>query len=436
MKLKNSEKRLLFILGLALTAYFFFTYLFFPLVDQNALIKSEYELVDAEYQKLLDTHLTNNQLKEVLAKAANKYTSLETLLPPQIHQEEAILYLTDLAAKNDMLVDSYNFSYADTAEPVAGTEGDTIQKAPVDDVLKEFQKVINGDQSADLSQFKDKIYAAPKEESTLLEQYEKDLKYFNVSITLKGSYTKFKNYIAALEAYKSKIIIKQINLSKALDTVDEVMGSITISYPIYYDQEQLKPYDWKFDKPLASTNPFEYETFQLESVPLPETLPGITDQVVSPEISENVPTEIQPISPYKSPDFYMVLKPANSDANTLTMGKSPHRYTALYADNDGVENVTLKVRKNNGKYQYQYATSLQTFPGENQWNDFDPTEKGKLVLDVQSTERLPQNDVSGVLLTIQNDTDLSMTVYTYHEDPQRPRLKVNKASGKITVKQI
>lgn len=436
MKLKNSEKQLLIVLVIALAAYFFFTYLFFPLIDQNALIKAEFADADNNYQTLLKSHLTNNQLKEVLSKATSKYQSLETLLPPQIHQEEAILYLTDLASKNEMQVDSYNFAFADTAKSATNDSNSTIQKAPVDDVLKEFQKVINGDQTANLSQFKDKIYQTPNEKGTILEQYAKDLKYFNVSITLKGNYTKFKNYIASLEAYKSKIIIKQINLSKSTDATDEVIGSITISYPIYFDQENLKPYDWKFDKPLINKNPFEYEVFKLQTVPTTAT--GITPsgEIIIPNTEEVIPTEVKPVEQYKAADFYMVLKPANSDANTLTIGKSPHRYTALYVDNDGVENATLRVRKAGGKYEYQYATSLQTYPGDNDWNEFTPMENGKLVLEVLSTERLPQNDQSGALLSIYNDSGLSLTVYVSHDDPERPRLKVNKASGKITVKLI
>lgn len=421
------------VLGVAVFAYLFFTYLFFPILDQNALIKSKYAEVDSEYKALLKTQLTNNQLREVLAKATSKYTALETLLPPQIHQEEAIIFLTDLAKKNEMFVDSYNFSFADKAGAVNAKDSNATQKAPVDDVLNEFQKIINGDQSADLNQYKDKIYTDSAKKGSVLEQYETDLSYFNVTITLKGDYTKFKNYITALESYKSKIIIKQINLTKSDASHTEVIGSLSISYPIYFDQEQLKPYNWQFEKPLLNNNPFEYEVYKLKSIAMPQdytdpSLPTITED------SEETPADIA--TKYQASDFYLVLKPANSDANTLTIGKSPHRYTALYADNDGVENAVLKIKKSNGKYQYQYATSLQTFPAENEWNTFDPMTKGVLVLDVQSMGRLPENDQAGTLLSISNDSDLPLSVNIYNEDSTRPRLTVNKVTGKITIKQL
>lgn len=439
MKLKNSEKRLLAILGVTVIAYLLLTYGIFPTLDKNALIQSQYDLVNNEYQALKKSQLTNNQLKEVLNRASSQYQSLEKLLPPQIHQEEAILYLTDLAKKHEMTVDAYNFSFSEVAEVKAVTaEGEpVVEMAPVDQVLSEFQKMINGDQSADLQQYKDKIYQAPAEEANLMETYEKDLKYLNVSITLKGNYTKFKNYVSALEAYDHKIIIKQINLTKDTEKTDVVIGALSISYPIYYDEEELKPYDWTYAKEAVNANPFDYKVFTLATVEPVITGTGVItggNGTSSTAVTGTTgPKPTGNTANYTSPDFYMVLKPANSDANTLTIGKSPYRYTALYADNEGVETSTLKIRKSDGKYQYQYGTSLQTYPGDTDWNDFDPAQKGTLILEVHSALRLPANDNAGVLLSISNDSGLPLSVYLYSEDASRPRLTINKVSGKVSV---
>lgn len=441
MKLKNSEKRLLGILGVTLLAYLLLTYVFFPILDQNAVIKEQFASVSGDYESLLKSQLTNNQLKEVLGKASSEYEALERLLPPQIHQEEAILFLTDLAKKHELSVNSYAFNFSEVSEvtSVAKEGEEVIEMAPVDDVLVEFQKMINGDQSANLEQYKGKIYQEPTEDKTLLEAYEKDLSYLNVSITLEGSYSKFKDYISALESYKHKIIIKQINLTKDTSQKEVVIGSLSISYPIYYDKEELKPFDWQYAKTAINTNPFDYQVFKLETVTeTQETVTDPTTGTTTPTTTTTVgtpdPQGIEKPSNYNASDFYMVLKPANSDANTLTIGKSPYRYTALYADNTGVETVALKLRKEGGKYQYQYSTSLQTYPAENEWVDFEPSQKGILILEVQSSLRLPQNDNSGVLLSITNDSGLPLDVYTYSEDASRPRLTVNKVSGKVTVK--
>ena len=60
MKLKNSEKRLLAILGVTVIAYLLLTYGIFPTLDKNALIQSQYDLVNNEYQALKKSQLTNN----------------------------------------------------------------------------------------------------------------------------------------------------------------------------------------------------------------------------------------------------------------------------------------------------------------------------------------------------------------------------------------
>jgi hypothetical protein len=50
--------------------------------------------------------------------------------------------------------------------------------------------------------------------------------------------------------------------------------------------------------------------------------------------------------------------------------------------------------------------------------------------------RLPENDQAGTLLSISNDSDLPLSVNIYNEDSTRPRLTVNKVTGKITIKQL
>lgn len=425
MRLKSSEKRLLLLLIAVVVAYFGLTYVVFPILDENTLITEQYLQIQNDHNDLKKNELTNNQLKEVLDRMTKQYEQLGTLLPPQIYQEEAILFLTDLAKKNKMTVDSYDFSFTETNE-VVNPEAENIDKAPVEQVLQEFQKMLNGDQSADVSQYKDKIYQAPKEDQTKLAQYEKDLKYFNVQMELSGSYKAFKNYIAALESYKHKIIIKQINVNKDPLQQDIVIGTLAISYPIYYDEEELKPYQWQYDKAPTNEDPFNYKAIQMISVPSTEPNATVTETQQPSE-----PSTTEPAKAYGASDFYIALNPASSDANTLSMGKSPFRYTALYADNDGVETATLKLRKYDGKYQYQYSTSLQTYPGENEWNDFEVMNKGKVILEVQSTLRMPSGDNSGVLLNVSNDSGLPLSVYIYSDDPTRPRLTINRLSGKV-----
>lgn len=429
MRLKNSEKRLLLILLFTIVSYFGLTYVVFPVLDEHALITESYLQIQADHSDLKKNELTNNQLKEVLDRMSKQYEQLGMLLPPQIYQEESIIFLTDLAEKNAMTVDTYNFSFTENNISANANE-EVMEKAPVEQVLQEFQKMLNGDQSANVSQYKDKIYQSPKEDDSKLTQYEKDLKYFNVVIELSGAYKDFKKYIEALEGYKHKIIIKQINVNKDPEQLDKIVGSLSVSYPIYYDEEELTPYEWQYEKAPLNDDPFNYKVVKMTSVPTTDaTEPSATTTEVQ---LPSEPSIKAPSKPYAASDFYMALNPASSDANTLSMGKSPFRYTALYADNDGVESASLKLRKVNGKYQYQYSTSLQVYPGENEWNDFDLMAKDKIVLEVQSTLRLPSGDNAGVLLNISNDTGVPLAVYVYSDDPTRPRLTINRLSGKVS----
>ncbi len=435
MKLKTSEKRLLILLGGVIILYLLTTYLIFPIMDKHSEIQAQYDTYSEQYSELKKNELSNSQLKEVLANVSKKYNDLETLLPPQIHQEESIVYLLDLAKKYTMEVDNYTFSYSDSADVTkTDSKEEVIETVPVSDVLDAFNKLLGGDQTVDVQQYKDKIYKAPEKDEQVLVRYEKDLKYFNVEISLKGEYTNFKNYVADLEKYKHKIIIKKINISKDEDKLKDIMGTISISLPIYYDQEKLKLFEWQYEKGPKSTNPFEYifiknsgssNTSDSNSTGTDPVITNNNNNSGTGSIINNVE------KPYTTSDFYLTMNPANSDSNTMTIGKTPYRYTALYADNTSVESATLKLRKMDGKFQYQYSTSLQTYPGDNEWNDFDLAQKGQIVLEVQSSLRLPNSDNSGVLLSVSNETGIPLNVYIYGEDQSRPRLTVNKVKGKV-----
>lgn len=438
MQLKNSEKMLLILLAVVVIAYFGFTYAVFPTLDKQAELQLEYQSVKSDYDELKSSELTNNQIKEAVNQLRVKYDKLGEQLPPQIHQEEAILFLTGLALKNNLNVEKYQFDVEATNTVASDDPTDATPKAPVEQVLQEFQKMLNGDQDADLKKFQNKVYSENKKNESVTDKYKKDLKYLNVTIELSGAYKSFKTYLSSIESYKHKVIIKQISVSKKEDAQNEIVGSISISFPVYYDQEQLKPFDWKIEQWQNSKDPFDYKSFELTSTvseynPADSQGKSTIGTVSKPSTTDTQTTTKPNDTKYSTSDFYMALNPATSDTNTLSIGKSPFRYTALYADNDGVENATLKLRKMNGKYQYQYGTSLQTYPGDNEWNDFDLMTKGTIVLEVQSALRLPNADDAGVLLTVKNDTGLPLNIYIYGDDPTKPRLTVNKSSGKINI---
>jgi hypothetical protein len=53
-------------------------------------------------------------------------------------------------------------------------------------------------------------------------------------------------------------------------------------------------------------------------------------------------------------DFYIFLDPVENVLPTVTMGKTPYNYTAIYSDSNKTETLKLLIKRDDYEFFYRY----------------------------------------------------------------------------------
>ena len=134
-------------------------------------------------------------------------------------------------------------------------------------------------------------------------------------------------------------------------------------------------------------------------------------------------------------DFVMTAKPIASELHTVTIekAKDESKQSYIYSDNEEIEQVEFYFTKIDTKYFYKYKTSIETYPKEFS-NSIEFVPNGEnIILDIFSQKRGLASDLSGVNIKITNNTDKSVVVNILDDDKNKPRVKILKEKGDISV---
>lgn len=434
MRLTSREILLLTILGVVAVVVGGYIYVYEPIMVNYSLAKTEYDQKQSELDAIYSNLMTTDDMELLIVNFKNKVNVLEKSLPPVIHQEEVVLYLDKVLKDNEIKVSSTNFADDEAISTVD-------DEAPIDDILSQYEKFILNNKT-NLEGLKEKTYN---------EEVVKEFKEFKVTLSLSGKYSDMKNLMEDIENYEKKIVVKDLNISKNFSYTegyaavnDNVIASMTLIFPYFYDNEVLKAINWPYDGKYGNEEPFTYASRVIFSSVTGTDNPdsGIITDIVSGSVTGNTNTDrttadqsTQVAKPYKDPDFYIILRPTLSDASTISMGKYPIAYSVLYNENPGVETAFLNIVREGEQYKFQYGTMLQTYPGEGEYEVFIPyrIENGEIILEVRCQPRLPSDDLSTAILSVNNTTGLPLNIHVYDEDSNFPRFRLENKEGDNSV---
>lgn len=130
MRLSKREMVLLTILLIAASIYIYYNYIYMPVVNHAATVKTENEKLQANLHEL--EKLKQNQKKpvQVAQKLKNDYQALLTKVPEDPYVPEMIVYLADAAKQSRVELKKIDYKYDDksTANTTASTEGSQDKK--------------------------------------------------------------------------------------------------------------------------------------------------------------------------------------------------------------------------------------------------------------------------------------------------------------------
>lgn len=427
MRLTSREVVMLAVLAVVAVTVVGYLYIYEPIIQDYTIAVDNYKQKQSELDGIYSNLMSNDDMELLISNFKNKVNVLEKALPPVIYQEEVVLYLDKVLSDNNIDVTGTSFTEDDTT-----IKSDS--EAPINDILSEYEKFIFNNKTSNIATYKDKTYN---------EEIDKEYKEFSVSINISGKYADIKKLMKDIENYEKKIVVKDLSVSKNLSVEkgekavnDNVTANMTLIFPYFYDNEVLKAINWPYEGKYGNSEPFTYASkVILSGTGGTNTGSGLINEVIT-DTSGN--TDIAPkedIKSYENPDFYIVLRPTISDASTITMGKYPIAYSTLYNENPGVETAFLNVIRDGETYKFQFGTMLQSYPGADEYEVFIPyrIENGEIILDVRSQPRMPSDDLSSTILTVNNSTGLPLNIHIYEDDKNFPRFRLDSKQGDNSV---
>jgi|GEM_PF-969054 len=134
-------------------------------------------------------------------------------------------------------------------------------------------------------------------------------------------------------------------------------------------------------------------------------------------------------------DFNISLYTEFSDKPSVIIKQNSQKGTAVYGDNARIENTDFYFcRGEDGTYYYRFQTQSSSYPQAPSMLEFTPKISGEIFIKIYSMPHLGINDVNGINIRIHNDTDLPLTVISFNDDKESPRVaRVEADKGPLRV---
>jgi hypothetical protein len=376
--------------------------------------RTKLEMLREQNDSLENNMLSGEELAAKLSDTKNKYEILNRKLPPKIYQDQIILFLDDLV--NTYNLDVSGYAFADT-KSIDNSVSDRID---ITKVLKEYEEHVTEGKNVRLSTIRNSMLYAKKKDVENETEITHKLDLFSVNMTAFGTYKDLKGFLRFLEEDKQKIIIKNISVTKDSTLVDNIVVSINLEFP-YYDDGTDGSNRLNLDYIRTDDiNPFTFKNLGYST----------EDGLSTNESTSNNPYDVK-VS-YEESDFYLVLKPETSDASNITIGKTPDRASALYGDSRSSQSADIRIRQQGKILSFNYGTENKSYPAVGTYKEFDLSNDGKIIIEVQSQKRLPNNDINGATLNINNESEYPVYVHVFDDDSDNPRLIVKGIKGSVS----
>ncbi len=378
MKITDRDKRLLCVLGAVIIVFCAYYFGFRILTDKTNETEETIRTLNTEY----------NSLRLMLANA-EKYT------------EDTVMY----NEMYDTLLDKYDSGYSQ--------EYSIMFLKEIEDRTGAWINQAGLAQTESIYTFGEVTTSNPyAEEGT--QVYHSDYTGYKTTLTLtyQATYEQFKDMVDFINNYKYKCTIDSISMSYTQET-DTVSGSLVLT------QYAIAGGDRTFN-----------------NVSMGPVLDG-TDNIFNSEIfsgGNNVSLEDGEyiISDY---DYYFSLQASGSDMDSVVFG--PRNDTSgsstVSSDDEGMQDAYVRFFGEDGEYYVQYRIGDTEYPAVS-YDDgqlFIPGDE--LTMLVISSERLDSDDESGVNVTIDNDTDMTLKIKIANEDGGNPRFVLKDYTGDVVV---
>ena len=403
MKLSPREKKLLLILLVVTLTIGYIKYLLEPQWKKIGELSKKKEEYSFQIQNIRKEISDYDRLSKELSNQYAKISYLTLKLYPSIFQEKIIMTLDEQLKKSELTANSISFSEQSVSEVNPEKQATAPQESTLRQFVQIYQNLASIIENKELSQMETE--AAEKEE-TLTRTVER----MTASIDYVGTYANLINFLKEVEKGNKITPIKRLDIRR--NSEDHTLsGAIDLDYYAVPNLNiQDDEYDsWNYRNKYGKDNPFD-----------------LFSGYINP-------------SALMKYDFVMTLNPYSSGLPTIIMGKSTGNSGSgfIYGINQGDEAVELQIHQMEDRYYYKYRTQSDSFPLNYEYEmvEFKPY-GSKIELMIHSKKRISPTDQSGILLSLVNQSDLTLQVTIGKDDAQSPRVIIERLLGNIVINKL
>ena len=132
-------------------------------------------------------------------------------------------------------------------------------------------------------------------------------------------------------------------------------------------------------------------------------------------------------------DLYIILNQPGSDMDNMSVGQSgdPSNTTAVSSNNNGVEDITIRVTGQAGDYRVSYKIGTNVYPADDYDNGAPLVCGDSLDLLIISKPRAAANDNTLANVTIINESDMVLNAAIINDDAASPRVNITQTIGNV-----
>ena len=375
-RITQREFIMLSILVLAIELFVVVQYVVTPKYDEFQTLKDMNDTRELINNSLKIDYENMDKYKADLELAITDMSNLKAEIPAYVSQEEILILLDQFSTETLTNVSLIGFIEplvvsAESITTVATTDGTTPTNAiPLSEV--------------DVSNI-----------PLVVNQ--------TISVGFDGEYNEVINFLKALETSVRRVYVDQIALSSADGGV--LNGSMNLSFISYIDQNN-------------------YEEFMMETIPF--------DGKMNPFAPYSGVGEGQPVATVETydPNIYILINSYLDNAQKIIMGEYPNASTEINFNENKEAMVKLTFTGNSNNFNYTMSLGNSTRRSSNSIN----VENGAIRVKVVSLDRRDSNDLVGIKLNIDNQTNVPVDVQVLFDDTTNPRVIMGTLSSNVNIK--
>lgn len=403
MKITEFQKKVLWFLASAAVVAIAVFLVIMPCNNERKTLEATNQTLQAKFNDLQAKERDRATYESGITEYQNMIDNILADFPTNLDQEVSVMFIDSCVNDDiDKEFDIESVGFGRDAElyqlgdiSVTGADS-TTDTASTEDSTEETTEAASEDGTTLV------------EEGTTVDSSAMVAYSVEYPISYVGSYKGIKNFIDYVEGYAQRMTVNEMSITYDYES-RVYSGSVVVrAYAVYGGGRPTSNNIELDDVEIGVDNIF--------------TSGGNGANNVSSKYDEDDGAAIA-----NDYDLYMMLNPSTSDVSAKVMGINKQDSTAIKSATNEVEAAKITITEESGKYYAEYNIGGVTSDKV----AFDPGEDMNLL--IQSNARVGSDDMSGVKLSIVNETSKMLNVKVINDDATSPRFKVASRKGSIKV---